>query len=460
MYEQSKDAQQPTERRKRRPRSKLQMFKESYLPLLIAALALILILVFVIGSISRAAGKNKEEKEASIQASQEAANEAARLQEQAQQLLEEAAFLAEGYDYVGAIAALDSFEGDPTSFAELVTKRAEYVSAQSQMVMWDNISEIPNLSFHLLVADPVRAYADDDYGSSYRNNFITVVEFTRILEQLYANNYILVNLRELVTTTTTTDGRTIYAAKPLYLPEGKKPVILTETNANYYTYMVDGDGDGAADKDGAGFASKLVLDADGKLTNEYIDANGTVSNGAYDLVPILDAFIEAHPDFSLRGAKATIAMSGYDGLLGHRNPADAKNVIEALRLSGYELACYTYGNVPYGSISNPELEADLKSWNEKIAPVVGEVDTLVYALNSDIGDTSAYSGDKYELLKAAGFKFYLASSNNETAWATIHDDYVRQQRILVTGATLTSNPQVYTDFFDAATVMDAARNSD
>ena len=32
--------------------------------------------------------------------------------------------------------------------------------------------------------------------------------------------------------------------------------------------------------------------------------DGTVSAGSYDLVPILNDFIDEHPDFSYKGAKA------------------------------------------------------------------------------------------------------------------------------------------------------------
>ena len=36
--------------------------------------------------------------------------------------------------------------------------------------------------------------------------------------------------------------------------------MLTETNANYYTYMTDSDGDGMPDAGGDGFASRLCFD--------------------------------------------------------------------------------------------------------------------------------------------------------------------------------------------------------
>ena len=475
MAEEMNEVPHMPERRRRRQRSQMQIIKESYLPVIIAGLALILIVIFVIGSISRAVANGKAEKEASIQASQEAVNEAKKLQEEAQRLLQEAEYLASGYDYEGAIAVLNSFSGDATGFADITAKKEAYAKAQSEMTVYEDISAIPNLSFHLLVVDPARAYTDETFSNSYRKNFVTVSEFEKILEQLYANNYMLVNLRDLVTTTTAEDGSTVYTTKPLYLPAGKKPIMLTETNANYYTYMVDGNGDGLADKDGAGFSSKLVLDQSGSFANEYVDAGGNVQTGAYDLVPILEAFIAEHPDFSLRGARATIAVSGYDGLFGYRTDsasrqelgteayqaevAGAKAIAEALRACGYEIACYSYENMSYSASSATEIEADMKSWNEEVTPILGQLDTIVFAMNSDIGDKAAYSGQKYEVLKAAGFKFYLGYSSTAEPWATVTDEYVRQHRIFVNGADLVNNPQYYAAWFDAATVLDPARTA-
>ena len=55
------------------------------------------------------------------------------------------------------------------------------------------------------------------------------------------------------------------------------PIVLTQVGVNYFTYIVDGDGDGLADKDGSGFASRLGLDDAGNLTNEMVDAEGNIA---------------------------------------------------------------------------------------------------------------------------------------------------------------------------------------
>ena len=40
---------------------------------------------------------------------------------------------------------------------------------------------------------------------------------------------------------------------------------------------------------------KILLDDRGKPVCEYMDQDGTVWIGEYDLVPILDRFVEEHP---------------------------------------------------------------------------------------------------------------------------------------------------------------------
>ena len=91
------------------------------------------------------------------------------------------------------------------------------------------------------------------------------------------------------------------------LPEGKKPFVMSQDDVCYYEYM-----------DGDGFASRMIIGEDGKPTNEMKMDDGSVSVGSYDLVPLLDDFIKEHPDFSYRGAKACIAFTGYNGILGYR----------------------------------------------------------------------------------------------------------------------------------------------
>ena len=466
MDEQQNQQQRPVNPR-RKQRSKAQIFKESYLPAIILGVALVLIIIFIVGAVTRSVQKKNYEKQESLAASSAEAERLEQLEQEASSLLTQASALAQKFDYAGAVDAIGTFSGDISQYPSLSKALEDYTAAMDAMVLWDDPSQVVNLSFQLLIADPDRAFTDVTYGTSYNRNFVTTDEFSRILQQLYENGYILVRMSDIVNA----DGST-----QLYLPSGKKPLILTQTQVNYYTYMTDSDGDKLPDAGGDGFASKLVLDANGNITCEMVDSTGQTVTGAYDLVPILDAFIETHPDFSYKGAKAILAVTGYDGLFGYRtNPGaeqtfgsdyyndqitGATQIVSALREEGYEIACYTYENVAYGNYSAAQIESDLTKWQSEVTPILGDVDILVYARNSDITDSAAsYTGEKYSALRSFGFRYYLGFCTDGQGWFSVGADYFRQGRILVSGSNMKYHSEWFSGIFDSTSVLDLSRGT-
>ena len=444
-----------------------------YAPLAILSVVLILFISFVVGSVQRGDAQRDAQRKKNLKNQEAQQQQMIEWNKEANDLLAKAEALAAAYDYDAAIAMLDTFTGDMKDFNALVVTRERYVQIKETMVPWSNPSEIPNLSLHMLVAEPYRTFSDPGYGDTWKWNFITTTEFSRILQQLYDNGYVLVDMDDVITATETADGIS-YEVNTLYLPEGKKPIMFTQTQVNYYTYMVDGDGDGLADKKGGGFANKLILDESGKLTNLLVTKEGTTLRGDYDFVPILESFIEQHPDFSYRGARAVLAVSGYDGLFGYRtDPETAKKisqeyyenelatlpaVLEALKEKGYKFGCYTYGNVAYGDIKADKIREDLEKWKEEVTPLLGEVEYLVYAKNSDISTgTGLYSGEKYEVLKEAGFHYYLGFCESNSPWFTRTNEYIRQGRIMVTGNALQKYPKMFEGLFETIPVLDSNR---
>ena len=455
----------PVRRRKKLSRERL--IKEVYLPPVILGLTLILLITFIGSSIGRAIKANKDEQ-AAILASQQA--ESSALAQEAEALITQANALAQGYDYDAAIALLDTFSADKAQYQGMLDAYNNYTQAKAQLKPIDAPSSIPNLSFHCLIADPARAFSDKDYGKSYNQNYVTIDEFSKILDQLYANGYVLVDMDSFIVENVGEDGKVTYSTQPIYLPEGKKPFMLTETLVNYETFSVDSDGDLEADKGGDGFASKLVV-KDGKIVNEYVDAQGNVLYGAYDLVPILENFIAAHPDFCYRGARAILAVSGEDGVFGYRTMHSvkekkgedyynqqvegAKAIAQALRDRGYTIACYTYSNVGYGGISATKIQVDLDNWKKEVTPVLGEVPVLVYAKASDISADGNYEGGKYNVLKKEGFRYFISSAN--VPYAEITVNYVRQSRIMVTGNEMITKPDTFSSYFNAKDVLNEQR---
>lgn len=466
------DNVQPTPPRRRRKRTKWQNFKEAYLPVIIAVLALVLIISFIVGSVNRGK-KNDNTNLSGTGASTEPSLDAAALQQkEIETLLTQAEALAAQYDYEGAMQVLSTYSGGINTSEVLMAKYQEYYDTFGSLIPWDNINDVPNLSFRLLMEDLSRALGDERYGDSFNSNYVTTGEFEKILQELYDNGYMLVSLYDLAPKTVDANGNVTISQGRVYLPEGKQPLVLTQVGVNYFTYIVDGDGDGLADKDGAGFASKLVLDENGELTNEMVDAQGNTVTGSFDLITILNDFIEEHPDFSYKGARATIAVTGYDGLFGYRTDpetatkisqeyynqqlADVKGVIAKLKEDGYDLACYSYDFADYGSMSAAEITADLELWTAEVKPLLGDVDILVYPYD-DIGNTNLYTGNKYTLLSDYGFCYFVGKDSSTASWGQITDEYARMMRREVGGSLMAYSPEWFDDLFNAEKVLDPNR---
>ena len=464
---------EPAPRPRRRPKTKMEIFKETSLPLIILGVAALLILIFIIGSITRAVQKRHIDRDASIAISESVAEEEARLGAEVNRIMEEAEKLAAGYAYDEAIALINSFSGNIGGYPLLQDAMARYEYGKQSLVLWEDPTNIINLSFQMLIADSNRAFSHWEWGSALLRNYITTGEFKTILQKLYENDYILVNFDDFVSVTTNEAGSSTYAYKELYLPAGKKPIMITQTNVNYNTYLVDSDGDLIADKDGVGIASRLVVDSDGSVATEIVNADGTISVGSYDLIPILDDFVEAHPDFSYGGAKATIGLTGYNGLFGYRtdpqgralfgeeqyqkNVADVQAVAEALRNSGYDLGYYTYGNSAYGRYSLSMIQSEMNSWNSEVVPILGNLDIMIFAQESDISSSVQYSDEKFNYLKACGFNYFMGYGTDGSSYTFIADEYVRQGRLMVTGSYLAYHTSYYNSIFDASDILEYAR---
>ena len=455
-------------RRRRKP-SKSQIFKEVYLPAIIAGLALLLVLSFIVGSVTNAVKKKMLNDEANRRESLSASQAADAAEKEYDALMAEAEALAAGYNYDEAIAKLNTFTGTDAEHQQAITaKKAEYTNAQSQLVEWKDVSQIPNLSFHVLMADPTRAISDAQYGGLYNRNFVTIDEFSKILEQLYAGGYILIDFDSFISTSTGVDGKESFFQSPLMLPAGKKPIMITETMVNYFNYMIDGNNDGEPDAGGAGFACKLVVDANGDIKAQYVDGSNQTLVGNYDLVPILEDFIKAHPDFSYRGARATLAVTGHEGVFGYRcntsyiasksqsyydeQVAGAKEITQALREKGYTIASYTYSNQKYRDLSAKEISQEMTNWKNQVTPILGEVDVLVFAREN--GGINDYTGAVFTALSDTGFQYFV--DDGEKPSVTINTSYIRQTRLMVTGMNMQWHPTWFTQYFDCNAVLDTA----
>ena len=234
------------------------------------------------------------------------------------------------------------------------------------------------------------------------------------------------------------------------------------------------------------FALLAKVDDEGKVRNEYVEDDGSISVGDYDMVPLIDRFVEKHPDFSYRGAKGIVALTGYNGILGYRTdqsyetrPDDlddnkvewldnhpdfslekeregAKKVADAMKEEGWLFASHTWGHQNIGQISLETLQADTQKFKDNVDPLIGGTDIIIFAFGTDLTDAEDYSGDKFEYLKSMGYNYYC-NVDSSKYFVQIRDRYFRQGRRNLDGYRMYYNPELLEDLFDAKSVFDPAR---
>ena len=140
---------------------------------------------------------------------------------------------------------------------------------------------VEHLFFHPVVAYPELAF-DGDYKSDGIDDWmVTAGEYLKILESVYEKGYVLVDIADCWSEQTNEAGETRMVKNTLYLPEGKKPLILSYDDVNYYEYMLEN-----------GFTYKLIIGDDGKLASWGLDPEGNeVISRDLDAVTILDKFV-------------------------------------------------------------------------------------------------------------------------------------------------------------------------
>ncbi len=126
-----------------------------------------------------------------------------------------------------------------------------------------------------------------------------------------------------------------------------------------------------------------------------------------DVVPIVDEFVAAHPDFAADGAKGVLAVTGDEGVLGERldTPASvqrAKALVARLKATGWTFASHSYAHFDESEASLDRLVDDSQEWQASTAPIVGPTDVYVFPFGAGYPIGSA----KLEALRAFGFRVF------------------------------------------------------
>ena len=400
------------------------------------------------------------------------------------EMLTEAEYLVATYDYDKAIALIQEWEGY-TEDTELTALVADYEAQKAACVRVD-ISQVTHIFYHSLVVDPERCFNPNSVKGKGNYEWMTTIsEFNKITQEMYDRGYVIVSIHDLYRYETDENGNQIMVEGDIYLPADKKAFVISFDDLSYYHSY-----------DGFGYAAKLLIDENGDVINQYIDAEGNVHYGAYDYVPLLDQFIEEHPDASYRGAKGTVALTGYNGILGYRTDesysldnidnkdidADkrkwlkehpdfdleeerqaAKEVADAMKANGWTFASHTWGHLSVGKKALSNLKADNERWQKNVAPLVGETNVIIFAHGTDLEDWGDYSAnnEKFNYFFSQGFNVFCNVDGSVPYLTHFGDNYLRQGRRNLDGIrfnyNLTGQQDNLSDLFDVREIIDPER---
>ena len=329
---------------------------------------------------------------------------------------------------------------------------------------YDGIVE--HLFFHPVVAYPELAFDGDAQSDGIDDYMVTADEYRKILQSVYDRGYGLVDIADVWSEVTGEDGQPTMVRNTLYLPEGTKPLILSFDDTNYYEYMLSN-----------GFTHKLILGEDGKIASWGLDPQGQeVISRDLDAIPILDKFVEEHPDFSPFGAKGCLSLTGYEGILGYRTQTDTKSwtqaqeanrqkeidavkpIIAELKRTGWTFGSHTWGHIRLGTKSLESIQADTQRWFDEVGSLVGPTTILFYPHGErPDGNDWQNTGPVFQYLQSQGFRVFCSVGINSFSYIKQDICAVICDRLHPDGTTLRGSDKVlswYSQFYDARDIID------
>ncbi len=378
-----------------------------------------------------------------------------------EEALSYAAFYALQYDYDKAISTIQKIDGYESN-SSLTSAIQKYTNEKASCVPVD-VTTIPHVFFHSLLNDD-RGLQESivGYDRAWRNDaaMTTANEFDHLIQQLYDAGYVLVSLDDMLIKTKKDDGTTAVAKNTsLLLPEGKRAFVMSEDDLSYYhTYGIGTQG----------YATRMVIDTDGRAKCEYTDPEGVTRVGDYDVIPKLDTYIRQHPEFAYHNARGTVAMTGYNGVFGYRtndyykditnekldkdqvewlqqhpdfdwdeDVANATKIADACKEEGWTFASHTYGHWNASNKSVEALKGDNERWMTVNHNILGDIDKIIFAFGGDIGTVGGYTADneKFQYFKSQGYVIYC-NVDGHAGWTEFGPDYMRTGRVALDGFTM------------------------
>ena len=341
--------------------------------------------------------------------------------------------------------ALEDYPGDALLEAQL----ARYRKRAAELVLYEG--PVQHIFFHPLIVYPEKAFDDDRMARGLNEFMVTVREFNRILASLYEKGYILIDIHEIFEERTN-NGRTELVRKELWLPKNRKPLILSIDDLNFYPFLKEN-----------GMYHKLVLDSDGNVAAYLISPEGEEIT-AYDteIVTILDRFVAEHPDFSYKGAKGIIALTGFNGVLGYQTNAisspsyaaekeQALAVIMRLQETGWSFASHGYGHIDTARRSLSDLIEDTEKWKVEVESLIGPTDVYIYPYGSTVPTTDP----RFKYLQQSGFRVFCGVGPRE--YLRYYPDSLVMDRRHIDGIAFWQQPETLVDLFTVSEVIDPVR---
>ena len=346
--------------------------------------------------------------------------------------------------------------------------------SQAQLTQaWGPEQPVEHLFFHPVIAYPEFTFSpaiSATRQAGLDDWMITVEEYNKILQSVYDKGYILVAMED-VWSEVTEGGAARMVRNTLMLPEGKKPLVVSFDDVNYYDYMLQ-----------EGFMSRLVLGDDGQIWAEGRDpvTGEYVLTRTLDATTLLDDFVLAHPDFSLNGAKAIFSLTGYQGILGYRTQDDrdikagdprraefeafraaeieaVKPIIQRLKETGWTFGSHTWGHINLASKSLQTVKNDTERWADEVGSLVGPTDILFYPHGArPDGDDWHTTGPVLQYLQGQGFRVFASVGINSYSQIKTSISAVICDRLHPDGTTLRGAKSLerYSQFYDAREIID------
>ncbi|NNM66450.1 MAG: hypothetical protein HKM06_00410 [Spirochaetales bacterium] len=308
-----------------------------------------------------------------------------------------------------------------------------------------------SIFFHPLISEPREAFAVSSKQVFMDEWFVTVSEFKKVLASLYQRGFVLVSPRQFYVKEA--DGR--WEKKDVLLPVGKKPLILSEDDVNYYKTMRT-----------HGVISRLWVDPEGRLAGILTLPDGT-SKVVYDneVPQVLERFISVHPDFSLDGARGIIGETGYYGAFGYPDVANPKafdhdnqvyqatKVAQKLRQMGWEFASHSYDHETAVREPDAQFEAAEKLWMKEIGPIVGPTPYYIFPF----GELWNEDRTRMNFLNSLGFSYYFGVDRRASVGYA--DGSILLGRVAVDGRSLRLGAPSLRIFMDTKKILDPDRAS-